>query len=840
MTDNNSHASPSANAKTTSPVKQCASTKINKKAKPYMQNRELSWLEFNKRVLDQAIDPEVPYLERLKFIAIWRSNLQEFFMVRVGSLCDLELAKGTIVDSKTGMTPSEQLEHVYARVEELMPQASEDFRSVRHSLEKEGIFQLYPDELTEKQHKQLFDYLDSNILPLVSPQIINATHPFPHLENGALYIIVRLDDVKGTGKKKHAQSADDVIMGIIPMPHNCPRMIPLDSEDGTYSFILLEHALELATPQIFAMYPVKGVNVVQVTRNADLDTSEESDENDEDFRSHMKRILKKRRRLSPVRLESERPLSEETSQFLMERLELTRKQTYVAGMPLDMGYAFGLPSVLPKDMTEHLIDTPAHPQWPACLDRNHSIMQQVQEKDVILSYPYESMDPFVRMLQEAATDPEVISIKITLYRLASKSRLAEALISAAENGKEVTALFELRARFDESNNIEWSQRFEQAGCNIIYGFRDYKVHSKICAITRRTPKGLQFITQLGTGNYNEKTAALYTDFSMITADTRIGMDAARFFQNMQLESIADSYNTLWVAPLMIKQNLCKEIDEEIRRANEGLPANIVMKANSVTDKDIIEKLQEASKAGVKITMLIRGISCLVPGIEGCTENIRVVSVVGRLLEHSRIYVFGTREENRIYLSSADLMTRNLDKRVEIAWPVSDPDLKKTITDYLDTMLADTAKLRELKPDGTFTDLGYFGTSDDKDGDIKLFDAQDYLIKKAYIAAEKATKHPKTIITATMSDFAEEAKEDIIVIPQAEEPAESAPAEAPAETSAAETPAETPTTEVSAKTQPEAEALTPAEEVPTTSVPTPKTVVNPAPQKRGFFNRLFNR
>ncbi len=758
------------------------------KTKSYMQNRELSWLSFNERVLDQSIDPNVPLLERMKFIAIWRSNLQEFFMVRVGSLLDLELAKEAVYDSKTGMTPAEQLEAVYARVRELTPQVSEDFSTVRHQLEAQGIHQLYPDELSPKQHDQLMQYLKTNVLPLVSPQIVNATHPFPHLENGALYIAVRLDDLpeeqlKGMSKDRRkeyrAKAAEDVVMGIIPMPLNCPRTIALDSEGGGYAFILLEHALEMVADKIFSMYPVKHANVIQVTRNADLDTYEESDEYDEDFRSHMKRILKKRSRLAPVRLESERPLSSVTERFLAKRLGLKRSQIYSVGLPLDMGYAFALPSMVGADLAAPFVDEPASPQWPAELVRGRSIIDQVLQKDVMLSYPYETMDAFVHLLQEAAVDPDVLSIKITLYRLASQSRLAEALITAAENGKEVTALFELRARFDESNNIEWSQRFEQAGCNIIYGFRDFKVHSKICAITRRSKEGLQLITQLGTGNYNEKTAKLYTDLSMITADPEIGQDAAMFFRSMQLESATDAYQTLMVAPLMIKQGLCRIIDREIEKAKAGLPAEIMMKTNSVTDKDVIEKLAEASRAGVKTTMLVRGISCLVPGIEGETDNIRVVSVVGRLLEHSRIYVFGAGEGRKVYLSSADLMTRNLDKRVEIAWPVNDPDLRKKVLGYFDTMLSDTAKLRELLPDGTYTELGHFVPKGENGAPAaRPFDAQDHLIKEAYVAAERAPRAtgPNLIMHGRLSTqieaLAEEAHDDLVYEREAERKARS--------------------------------------------------------------------
>ena len=708
--------------------------------KSYMQNRELSWLEFNKRVLDQSIDPHVPLLERLKFISIWRSNLQEFFMVRVGSLTDLELAKEMVFDSKTGMTPREQLDAVYARVRELTPIAAEDFRQTRHLLDDAGIHQLYPDELTPAQHRELMDYLDCNVLPLVSPQIINATHPFPHLENGALYIAVRLDEeaeaealpenaTKAERKAARAKTAENVLMGIIPMPRNCPRMIELTGENGKYSFILLEHALEMVADKIFEMYPVKYANVIQVTRNADLDTAEESDEYDEDFRSHMQRILKKRGRLAPVRLESERPLSYTTDKFLREKLGLKKQQAYTVGMPLDMGYAFALMGKAPKAIAEPLMDEPASPQWPASLSRKERITDQVLRHDVLLSYPYETMDAFVKLLQEAAVDPDVVSIKITLYRLASQSRLAEPLITAAENGKDVTALFELRARFDESNNIEWSQRFEQAGCNIIYGFHDYKVQSKICAITRRSEGGLQFITQLGTGNYNEKTAKLYTDLSFITTDKGFGRDAVEFFRNMALENISDNYEYLQVAPLQIEPRIIELLDQEMAKAREGKPCGVFLKTNSVTDTKIIRKIAEASQAGVSVTMLVRGICCLIPQVKGYTENVHVYSIVGKLLEHSRIYCFGAGDDVKMYLSSADLMTRNMSKRVEIAWPIFNNDIRTRILDYIHTSLKDTAKLRELLPDGTYTPLGTCVGVCSENGD-EYFDSQVFEIQEA--------------------------------------------------------------------------------------------------------------
>ncbi len=732
---------------------------------PYMQNRELSWLDFNKRVLDQGADPTVPLLERLNFISIFWSNLQEFFMVRVGSLTDLVLLKKSIVDPKSGMTPAEQLDAVYARCHELYPYYEETFENLRGLLAQENICQLRKDDLTDEQLVALDDYMADNVLPFLSPQIVNARHPFPHLENGGLYIVVRLDEQaapkqkktkeekarakaekaeraeKGEGKQSKNLGAEGVTLGIIPLPRQTNRVIQLPGEG--LSYMLVEHAIEMFVPEIFSMYTVKHTNIVCVTRNADLDATEGAEEQGEDYREHMKRILKKRSRLAPVRLESERPLSRTVKKLLLDKLGLAEHQIFVTKVPLNMGYTWGLGARLTPERRAALTQKPFAPQWPACLDRNRSIIEQVSEREVLLSYPYQSMDAFVRLLHEAANDPAVISIKITLYRLASQSHLAEALIAAAENGKEVTALFELRARFDESNNIEWSQRFEQAGCHVIYGFRNFKVHSKICTITRQTEDGLQHITQLGTGNYNEKTAKLYTDFSFITTDARIGADAADFFRNMALENTSDDYSILWVAPLMIKQNIMRKIDEQIALAKAGKPCGLFFKTNSITDKEVIDKLVEASQAGVETHLFVRGISCLLPGVAGYTDHVHEVSIVGQLLEHSRIYGFGPREGCEIYLSSADLMTRNMDKRIEIAWPILNPVLREQVLGYLDISWSDTAKLRELLPDGSYTPLGFFAQADEA-GNVELFDSQKYLIAEAQrmrlAAAELAARH----------------------------------------------------------------------------------------------------
>ena len=746
-----SQAEPAAQAEGAAALAEPAAPAAN--AAPYLQNRELSWLTFNERVLDQGADETVPLLERLNFVSIFWSNLQEFFMVRVGSLTDLSLVKKHIVDSKSGMTPSEQLDAIYARCHELYPIQERTFEEVRRLLGERGVRHLRPNELDDEQRAWLAAYVHDNVMPFLSPQIINARHPFPHLENGALYVVVRLNDEAERQRKKEAAKAkadkdgkadkaavkeakkaknlgaEGVTLGLVPMPRQCERVIALPGKGKELAFVLLEHAIEMVAAEIFSMYTVKHTNVICVTRNADLDATEGSDEADEDYREHMKRILKKRSRLAPVRLESERPLSTTLEKLLLARLNLRPHQVFSTSVPLDLGYTFALASRLPAKERAALTNPPFSPQWPACLDRNRSLIEQVTERETLLSYPYESMDPFVQLLREAANDPAVISIKITLYRLASQSHLAEALIAAAENGKEVTALFELRARFDESNNIEWSQRFEQAGCNVIYGFRDFKVHSKICCITRQTDQGLQHITQLGTGNYNEKTAKLYTDLSFITTDETFGRDATEFFRNMGLENTSDNYDIMWVAPLQIKPMILAGIDAQIERKKAGEPCGLFFKTNSITDKDVIEKIVEASQAGVNVTLFVRGISCIVPGLEGYTEHVRVVSIVGRLLEHSRIYGFGPRDNMKVYLSSADLMTRNMDKRIEIAWPVLDSELREQILGYLDVSLSDTAKLRELMPDGSYTPLGAFA-KEDADGETVLFESQEFFIKRA--------------------------------------------------------------------------------------------------------------
>lgn len=717
----------------------------------YMQNRELSWLEFNKRVLDQGRAGSVPLLERLQFVSIFSSNLHEFFRVRVGSLTDLSLMDKNIRDTKSNMTPAEQLSAIHERCHELYPMQEATFETVERKLDKAGVHRRNAETLTSSQRKFLDYYMEEHVLPYLSPQVINARHPFPHLEDGVLYIIVRLVESKPsknmTRAEREAQKelrklaknlgAEATMLGIIPLPHQTSRVIELPGRG--FNYMLLEDALEMYTEQVYSMYTVKHTNIICVTRNADIDVNEGVDESDDDYRSYMKKILKKRSHLLPVRLEARRELSATVSEFLLPRLNLEAHQVYTTSVPFDMGYAFGLPDMVGESKRAKLTSTPFTPAWPASLDPNRSIMKQVRDRDVLISYPYESMDAFVKLLEEAANDPKVVSIKITLYRLASQSHLAEALLRAAENGKEVLALFELRARFDESNNIEWSQRFEEAGAKVSYGFADCKVHSKICSITRKTDDGIEFITQLGTGNYNEKTARLYTDFCFITSNKKIGKDAVEFFRNMGLENTSRAYKHLWVAPLQIKDKILEGIDEQIELAHAGKPCGLFFKTNSVTDKDVIEKIAQASRAGVPTTMLVRGISCIVPGVKNHTENLHVFSIVGRFLEHSRIFCFGPRDNATVYLSSADLMTRNLDKRIEIAWPVEDKHCKEQVLHYIDTCLADTVKLRELKSNRRYTALGAFMRGKNA---RKPFNAQEALIVEAAEASAAASKDSK--------------------------------------------------------------------------------------------------
>ena len=652
----------------------------------YTQNRELSWLQFNARVLAEAEDENVPLLERFKFLAIFTSNLDEFFMIRVGSLCDMAAVDKEHTDSKSGLTAKEQLHLIYKAVEPLYARRDAAFSDVDSKLSAIGLRRLTMDSLAPDEQKYIKRYFKDIIAPVLSPQIVDSHHPFPHLEGKVLHIAALLSHKKTER------------LGLLPVPASLPPVVFLPETPSRY--ILTEDILLAYADHVFEMYDVLEKTVLCVTRNADIQVDDETfGVEGGDFRKKMEKLLRQRRRMAVVRVEINRPISDHFKEHFRSRFEVSDAQIFLSRTaPLKLGYAFSLGEHLPEKKRAFLSDAPFTPQQPAMLSAGQSLLKAALQRDILLSYPYESMEPFLQMIREAANDPAVLAIRITIYRLANKAKLVEYLCAAAENGKDVTALIELRARFDEQNNIDWSERMEEAGCKIIYGFEDYKVHSKICLITRRERGAVRHITQVGTGNYNEKTAKQYTDVSLITADERIGQDAGAFFNNMALGNLSGRYSRLFVAPTSLKNNILALMDEQIAKGKDGY---ILLKFNSLTDIDVIAKLREASCAGVTVEMIVRGICCLLPGVPDHTENITVTSIVGRFLEHSRIYVFGRGDEEKMYISSADLMTRNTERRVEIACPIDDPAVRTRLHDILYAMQHDTVKARVLQPDGTY-------------------------------------------------------------------------------------------------------------------------------------------
>ena len=652
----------------------------------YTQNRELSWLQFNARVLAEAEDENVPLLERFKFLAIFTSNLDEFFMIRVGSLCDMAAVDKEHTDGKSGLTAKEQLHLIYKAVEPLYARRDAAFSDVDSKLSVIGLRRLTMDSLAPNEQKYIKRYFKDIIAPVLSPQIVDSHHPFPHLEGKVLHIAALLSHKKTER------------LGLLPVPASLPPVVFLPETPSRY--IPTEDILLAYADHVFEMYDVLEKTVLCVTRNADIQVDDETfGVEGGDFRKKMEKLLRQRRRMAVVRVEINRPISNHFKEHFRSRFEVSDAQIFLSRTaPLKLGYAFSLGEHLPEKKRAFLSDAPFTPQQPAMLSAGQSLLKAALQRDILLSYPYESMEPFLQMIREAANDPAVLAIRITIYRLASKAKLVEYLCAAAENGKDVTALIELRARFDEQNNIDWSERMEEAGCNIIYGFEDYKVHSKICLITRRERGAVRHITQVGTGNYNEKTAKQYTDVSLITADERIGQDAGAFFNNMALGNLSGRYSRLFVAPTSLKNNILALMDEQIAKGKDGY---ILLKFNSLTDIDVIAKLREASCAGVTVEMIVRGICCLLPGVPNHTENITVTSIVGRFLEHSRIYVFGRGDEEKMYISSADLMTRNTERRVEIACPIDNPAVRARLHDILYAMQHDTVKARVLQPDGTY-------------------------------------------------------------------------------------------------------------------------------------------
>ncbi len=660
---------------------------MDKEILNYTQNRELSWLRFNKRVLEEAQDTSVPLLERMKFVAIFSSNLDEFFMIRVGSLFDMAHTDANRQDSRSGMTPKEQLDKIFEAVAPLYKERDKAYADIKKQLSPYGICGLNFKELEQNEKKYVKKYFKDQILPVLSPQIVDANHPFPHLLNKEVYVTASL--------KFKEKSNSKSMMGLVPIPQFVSDVLYLPGHDIRYirmEKVIMEH-LDL----VFSKYEVSDANYICVTRNADIAPDDEALEVSDDFRYLMKETLHKRRRMAVVRLEIAEKLKPDMEAYFCEKFNIEPHQIFRTKIPMKLAFIFAISDKLPESMKRSLTYHPFTPQNSAHV-QDGGMMRQVKKKDILLFYPYESMNPFLKMIKEASVDPNVMTIKITIYRLAKKARLVEYLCAAAENGKDVTVLIELRARFDEQNNIDWSERMEEAGCRVIYGFESYKVHSKICLITYRSRNEIQYITQIGSGNYNEKTAAMYTDLSLMTANPAIGKDAVEFFKNMSIGNLDGTYEHLIVAPTSLKQKVLYLIDEEIRKGSGG---RVIMKMNSLTDVDYISKICEASRAGVRVDLIVRGICCILPGVPGYTENVRVMSIVGRYLEHARIFSFGTGASQKIYIGSADMMTRNTEKRVEVACPILDDNIRRQINHYLKVMLSDNVKARVLQSDGSY-------------------------------------------------------------------------------------------------------------------------------------------
>lgn len=687
----------------------------NKEKKQVFMNRELSWLKFNERVLEEAEDERVPLCERLSFASIYQSNLDEFFMVRVGSLQDQMLLGKKIRDNKTNMTPGEQITGILKKVRELSGRRDRAYNTLMEKLEPYGVRLTDFGRLSDEEKDSLSRFFQMEIAPLISPTVVGKRQPFPFLRNKEIYAVAVLE----TKNRKER-------LGIIPCTNNMvERLIPVRGQEGSY--MLAEELILHYIPRVFNGYQIKAKSLIRVTRNADIDADALYDE-DLDYREFMADLIKRRKKLSPVRLELSREMDGDVVETLCKYLDLDSTHVFRSQAPLDLSFVFQIQDILRKN--PELFYEKRVPQKSPSLQEGRSLIEQIKEEDKMLSYPYESIRPFLRLLSEAAEDENVISIKMTLYRLAKQSKVVEALIEAAENGKEVVVLVELRARFDEENNIEWSRRLEAAGCQVIYGLEGCKVHSKLCLITRKAEGRVEYITQIGTGNYNEKTSRLYTDLSLMTANVDIGLEASAVFQALSKGEVVERSDKLLVAPKCLQNRVLDMIDGEISRAQNGEDAYIGLKLNSLTDKKIIDKLIEASCAGVKVDMIIRGIACLIPGMEGHTENIRIISIVGRFLEHSRIYIFGRGERAKYYIASADFMTRNTVRRVEVAAPVLQEDLKQRLQSIFDTMLGDNQKAREACSDGEYRHVS-------PEPGAEPLNSQEYFYQEAYEKAGRA-------------------------------------------------------------------------------------------------------
>lgn len=673
----------------------------------YTQNRELSWLRFDDRVLEEAIDENVPLYERLKFIAIYASNLDEFYRVRVGSLYEMASVDTNGFDNKSFMTPNQQLDKIFVATKQLNQKADKIFATVEKQLKTYGIERKKVKSLNQKDKTYVKTYFDNQISPFLSPQIINVRHPFPHLLNKALYVGIIL-----TRKKKK-------VFGIIPVPSNLPKIVYIPNK-SKIRYVMTEDIIATYADKIFDGYEVENTAILSVTRSADISLDDERLDLGEDFLEHAREVLLKRQRLAPVRLEIEGNIDSTMMKYATEQFKITSKQIFIYKSPINKSYIFSLGSKFNEEQKNSLMYPPFEPSHICCVPENVSVMDYVANNDVMLQYPYQSFDIFLKFIKEAVTDEKVFAIKITLYRVGShRAQLMNYLSMAAKMGKDVTVLMELRARFDEENNINWAEFLQDAGCKVIYGMEGYKVHSKICLVMKQDKTGIKYFTQIGTGNYNASTSSLYTDISLITSNEDIGKDAVEFFQNMGIDNLYGEYKNLLVAPVSLKNTLLDLIKEEIEKAKAGEETSIFLKMNSLTDRQLIDALKEASQVGVKIKMIIRGICCILPGIEGKTDNIEVISVVGRFLEHSRIFCFGTGENMKMYIASADWMTRNTENRVEIAAPIYDQKIKNSIYDTLRIMWKDNLKARILCSDGTYK------KPEIKEGD-ELIDCQNYL------------------------------------------------------------------------------------------------------------------
>lgn len=670
-------------------------------------NRELSWLKFNERVLDEAASHHVPLCERMAFFSIFQSNLDEFFMVRVGALYDQMLADNHARENKTWMTSEEQLQAIFEKTRIISQRKDHIYKQYMEELEEQGVELLSFSDMLPEDKVYLEKYFEESILPLLSPQVIGKKQPFPFLKNKEIYAVVVLGGKKGDK------------LGIIPCSNEVfKRLIPVPS--GKNHYMLVEELILHYIPEVFDHYEVKSKSLIRIIRNADIDVDEAFDDEELDYRDCMKKLISTRKKLCPVKLEHSRVLDDTVIEHLRRDLGLFKDQVFHTETPLELSFLFQIQNAL-REKKELFYEKRIPQNSPEFVD-NEPVLDQICEHDKLLFYPYESMKPFIRLLKEAGNDTRVVSIKMTLYRVARNSQIVEALIDAAENGKEVVVLVELRARFDEENNIEWSQRLEDAGCRLIYGLDHIKVHSKLCQITYMSEEGIRYVTQIGTGNYNEKTSKLYTDLSLMTADQAIGEEAAEVFHKLCLAQTVEHTNHLLVAPNCLQNKLIDKIDAEIAKVQDGNAGYIGVKMNSLTDKKLIDKLIEASMAGVQIDLIVRGICCLIPEVEGYTDNIQVISIVGRYLEHSRIYIFGKGEDSEVYIASADFMTRNTTKRVEVATPVYSPELKERILESFNLMLRDNVKASVLKSDGNYYH---------RDGGEIQLNSQEYFYADAY-------------------------------------------------------------------------------------------------------------